>query len=114
MQFTVLITVFVISPSSEHKCFVASDSRCILERVHITSGAGRLTEACSHLFPAITRAPSAHTPTQSDYFMFSFIFHEFMGNFEQFYFAVAIHLRFGEKLVFVNLCILNIPQGGTC
>jgi hypothetical protein len=78
MLFTVLITVPITSLSSEHNSFVACDSRCIM---HIASGADRVTEARSPLFPAITRATAVHNPTQSDNFMLLFIFNEIIDRF---------------------------------
>jgi hypothetical protein len=69
MHCTVLITVSTTSISWGHSSSVASDSRCIIQCVHLASAAGRLIKACSHLYPAIMRAAAVHMPTQSDHFM---------------------------------------------
>jgi hypothetical protein len=88
---------------SGHNSFIDSDSQCIIQCVHIASGADCLIK--THHYESCIRAYS-----NTIWPFFAFFFHEIINNFEEFFSCCASFYRFVEKYVSIICCIFNISH----
>lgn len=103
-------THFITSFNSGRNCFVASDSGCIIQCVHIASDADGLVKACRLFFISRHYVSCIRSYSQqSDHFTL-FFFYEVIGHSLKDFCCCSSFSKSAEKRIFINCHILNISH----